>query len=193
MNRTGHRLADGCTIGDFLSRLSQGREVFALQAGEHGQFHLVRAESWDSSVHTLGSFRQIEPLKSLKLIDLSLSGPGLDASAVEELADLKTLTSLKLHGVDLNGVDLSVLSRLPSLERLMLVRCNLHDDDLRPLAKLPKLRELLIARNPITDKCVESLPQCLFLERVDLYETEVTPIGIEALESRKPACVFLGH
>ncbi len=87
MNRTGHRLADGCTIGDFLSRLSQGREVFALQAGEHGQFHLVRAESWDSSIHTLGSFRQIEPLKSIFARPREYFGTALEERVPEPLPE----------------------------------------------------------------------------------------------------------
>ena len=85
MKTTGYKLANGCTIGDFLARLSQGREVFALQAGEQGQYHLVRAERWDSAVHTLGAFRQIEPLKSVFAQPREFFGPTLEDSEPKSL------------------------------------------------------------------------------------------------------------
>ena len=58
-------IAEGRTIDEFLAALSVGRELFGLQAGEGGQYHLVRAEGWDGKKLTLGGYRQIEPLKSI--------------------------------------------------------------------------------------------------------------------------------
>ena len=65
MHSSTQRLADGHTIDEFLAALSRGREIFALQAGEEGQCHLVRTDRWEAEKHTLGVFRQIEPLKSI--------------------------------------------------------------------------------------------------------------------------------
>jgi sulfhydrogenase subunit beta (sulfur reductase) len=57
---TGDRTMDG-----FVSALSRGREVYALQSSPDGQYHLVRAAAWTAGKHTLGEFRPVEPLKSL--------------------------------------------------------------------------------------------------------------------------------
>jgi sulfhydrogenase subunit beta (sulfur reductase) len=65
MHPLTRKLAEGRTIDDFLAALSRGRQLYALEVGEGGQYHLVRADSWDSDRHTLGAFRPIEPLKSL--------------------------------------------------------------------------------------------------------------------------------
>ena len=65
MNTQAKTIAEGRTIDDFLAVLSHGRELFALQAGEGGQYHLVRTQVWDGTQLTLGAFRQIEPLKSI--------------------------------------------------------------------------------------------------------------------------------
>ena len=51
-------------LNDFLRIIAEGREVYALeQAG--AQYHLVRSSSWQTGKHTLGAFRQVEPLKEL--------------------------------------------------------------------------------------------------------------------------------
>ena len=59
------KLAAGSTIDDFIGALSCGRQLLALERGAHGQYHMVRADQWDAERHTLGAFRQIEPLKSV--------------------------------------------------------------------------------------------------------------------------------
>ncbi len=64
-------------IEEFFGALSQGREVFALEATPAGQYHLVRADRWDAEKHTLGRFRQIEPLKSLLFQPREYLGPVL--------------------------------------------------------------------------------------------------------------------
>lgn len=65
MNMSTRKLAPGHTLDEFLVELSRGREVFALQEGEQDQYHLVRTDCWEPGKHTLGAFRQIEPLKSV--------------------------------------------------------------------------------------------------------------------------------
>jgi len=62
---------DSGRLNDFLGALCRGREVFALErdpsAGSEDdeQYHLVRADQWLPDRHTLGSFRPVEPLKSV--------------------------------------------------------------------------------------------------------------------------------
>ena len=58
-------IAEGHTIDDFLVALCRDREVFALKAGEEGNYHLTRGEAWDGEGMTLGGYRQVEPLKSI--------------------------------------------------------------------------------------------------------------------------------
>ncbi len=65
MSGTMYTIAEGRTIDEFLAALCEEREVFALQDGDDGQYHLVRDVAWDSERMTLGAYRQIEPLKSI--------------------------------------------------------------------------------------------------------------------------------
>ena len=51
-------------LDEFLQGLCQNRSVFALEQAEE-QFHLVSAEKWEPGKHALGSFRPVEPLKSV--------------------------------------------------------------------------------------------------------------------------------
>lgn len=59
------KLSESCSIDAFLTALSNGLEIYALEPGEGGQFHLMRADQWNAQKHVLGSFRQVEPLKSV--------------------------------------------------------------------------------------------------------------------------------
>ena len=65
MQPTIRRLAPGRTIDEFLGALSDGRELYALESDEDGNYHLVRAEQWRADRHTLGAYRPVEPLKSV--------------------------------------------------------------------------------------------------------------------------------
>lgn len=52
-------------LKDFLALLANGRDVFALQHNENGSYRLTQTSAWDSENHTLGAYRQTEPLKAL--------------------------------------------------------------------------------------------------------------------------------
>jgi hypothetical protein len=52
------------SLDHVLTAMSEKRVVFALTQ-EEDNYRLVRADRWDSDKHTLGAYRQIEPLKSL--------------------------------------------------------------------------------------------------------------------------------
>ena len=57
-------IAEEYSLDDVLASISENRVVYALTE-EDGNYHLVRADRWEPDRHTLGAFRQIEPLKSL--------------------------------------------------------------------------------------------------------------------------------
>ena len=58
-------IANGHSLDDVLSALSENREVHALESGADGQYRCVRCDSWDPARHTLGRYRPVEPFKSL--------------------------------------------------------------------------------------------------------------------------------
>ena len=57
-------IAKGSDLNDVLKAISRDRVVYALTE-EDGNYRMVRADRWDPDCHTLGAYRQIEPLKSL--------------------------------------------------------------------------------------------------------------------------------
>jgi sulfhydrogenase subunit beta (sulfur reductase) len=59
------KLLDAHGLEDVLSALSKGREVYAQEGQENGSFRLSKSAKWQTGLHTLGSYRPTEPLKSL--------------------------------------------------------------------------------------------------------------------------------
>jgi len=53
------------SLDEILTFLAKGRQVFALEGPLNDHYHLSKAASWQSGSHTLGEYRQVEPLKSL--------------------------------------------------------------------------------------------------------------------------------
>ena len=101
MNKAARKLAEGHTIDDLLAALSHGREVFALQAGEGGQYHLVRADAWEADKHTLGAYRPIEPLKSLLFQPREFFGPTMEQT---EPVPLRERIVIGVKNCDLAGL-----------------------------------------------------------------------------------------
>jgi ferredoxin len=58
-------LLDAHGLEDVLKALSKGREVYALKGLENGSFKLTKSAKWQTGLHTLGTHRPTEPLKSL--------------------------------------------------------------------------------------------------------------------------------
>ena len=58
-------LVDSTGLENVLISLSDGLEVYAPQRLENGSYSLSRASSWKPELHTLGAYRQTEPLKAL--------------------------------------------------------------------------------------------------------------------------------
>lgn len=79
-------ISDEYSLDDVLSTLTQNRVVYAL-AEEGEQYRLVSADAWDPDRHTLGAYRQVEPLKSLLFRPREYLGAWQDPSAGEPLGE----------------------------------------------------------------------------------------------------------
>jgi len=109
-------LADAHGLDDVLIDLSNGREVYALEGRENGSYSLSKAANWQTGFHTLGAYRQTEPLKALffpareflgRWGDFSAAGgastvsPGRIVFGVKacDLSSLAIFDHVFLHGV----------------------------------------------------------------------------------------------
>lgn len=53
------------SLDEVLAFWANGREVYALEGPDNGQYRFSKAAAWQPGLHTLGDFRQLEPLKTL--------------------------------------------------------------------------------------------------------------------------------
>ena len=58
-------ISGSSNLDEFLGILSDGRQTFALERSENGTYRLAQADTWQPGLHTLGEYRQTEPLKAL--------------------------------------------------------------------------------------------------------------------------------
>ena len=120
-------------MNEFLAALSRGRETFALEAGEKGQYHLVRADRW-AERHTLGAFRPIEPLKALLSQPRESFGPTLQDHQTAPLPDrivigVKNcdLAGLKIQDHVFSGLTPDDPRYVEAREKTILVTCDCTD------------------------------------------------------------------
>ncbi len=120
------------------------------------------------------------------------------------LQPLAQMREVCLEGVPLAGGTLAIISRWRKLERLDLRGCGVPDDELRALSELRQLRGLLLSGREVGTTAASSLSQLnnlrsvsvvatrlddrdleclrnLNLRRLDLSDTAVTDVGLEAL------------
>lgn len=139
-----HKL-DITKLDDFLRAIAEGREVYALERVE-SQYHLVRSDSWQADRHTLGAFRQVEPLKELVFRPREFLGSiGGDVPGAEMperiVIGVKNcdLSALKIHDyVFLNTEPADPLYR-EVREKTVLVSCDCTDA--REVCFCPAVRE----------------------------------------------------
>ena len=86
-----------------------------------------------------------------------------------------------------------LLTLPPEIGQLTELRgLTLHDNQLTTLppeiGKLTKLTELQIENNSVTDTDLEHLKSLTSLRRLNVRETEVTKIGVEAIRKALPNC-----
>ncbi len=101
------------------------------------------------------------------------------------------LRSLSIHDTSMVNVHADFLN-IPSLEFLTVSKAEIDDSTIASLANLPLLRQLDLAGNPaITDRGVAELARLDRLERLVLYDTQVTADGIRQLAGN-PHLKFVG-
>jgi hypothetical protein len=70
-----------------LAFWANGREVYALENPDNGQCRFSKATTWQPGLHTLGDFRQLEPLKALFFPAREYIGRWNDQTAREPLPE----------------------------------------------------------------------------------------------------------
>ena len=135
MNVETQRIAPARSVEQFINALAEGRELFALEAAADRQYHLVRAERWEADKHTLGGYRQIEPLKSILFSPREYYGPAFRGDdRVAELGErivigVKNcdLAGLKIHDHVFNGLRPSDPAYAQARRNTILVSCDCTD------------------------------------------------------------------
>jgi len=134
MNTAIRKLADGRRLDDLLTALSRGREVYALEVGEAGQYHLVRSDGWEADRHTLGAYRPIEPLKSVLFQPREFLGPTLGEATTEPLRERMVigvkncdLAGLKIQDHVFLGIPPGDPRYVEAREKTILVTCDCTD------------------------------------------------------------------
>ena len=74
-------------LDEVLAFLGNGREVHALERLNDGTYHFSRATAWQPGHHTLGHFRQTEPLKALFFPAREFIGRWNDSSVREPMPE----------------------------------------------------------------------------------------------------------
>lgn len=80
-------LADRCNLDDVLAVLAQGREVYALEMQADNRYRLSKDTAWHAARHTLGAFRQTEPLKALFFPPREFIGRWKDGSSRQPMPE----------------------------------------------------------------------------------------------------------
>ena len=58
-------ISGSSNLDEFLVFLAEGRQIYALESHDNGTYRLARTDAWQPGQHTLGEYRQTEPLKAL--------------------------------------------------------------------------------------------------------------------------------
>jgi len=75
------------SLDQVLALLAKDREIYALEDAGNGQYKLSKTPEWQPGQHTLGNYRQIEPLKALFFPAREFIGKWKEQSAREPLAE----------------------------------------------------------------------------------------------------------
>ena len=58
-------ISGSTSLDEILNYLADGRDIYALENLDNGNYRLSQTKEWQHELHTLGDFRQTEPLKAL--------------------------------------------------------------------------------------------------------------------------------
>ncbi len=74
-------------LDEVLAFWANGRDVYALEGPDNGQYRFSKATTWQPGLHTLGDFRQLEPLKTLFFPAREFIGRWSDQTARQPLPE----------------------------------------------------------------------------------------------------------
>ena len=93
---------------------------------------------------------------------------------------------------EITDLGLEALSQVESLETLNLSSLkSISDDGLAHIARLPNVTSLDLHGTPITDECLTTLERFTSLSLLRIYQTEVSPEGIQRLHEALPQCEII--
>jgi formate hydrogenlyase subunit 6/NADH:ubiquinone oxidoreductase subunit I len=106
-------ISGSSNLDELLAFLADGRQTFALESLENGTYRLAQADTWQPGLHTMGEYRQTEPLKALFFPAREFIGRWGDTGDREpmperivfgvkncDLSSLAIFDHVFLHGVD---------------------------------------------------------------------------------------------
>jgi hypothetical protein len=109
-------------------------------------------------------------------------------AALEYLADLTHVRSLRLDGSQITDAGLEHLKGLPLLWNLGLQGTQLNDDGLEHVRELTQVRSLYLDAPQVTDASVEHLKGLTQLEDLILFRTQISDTGVGILQQALPHC-----
>ena len=129
----------------------------------------------------LASLAGLKNLGHLMLSETQVTGSGL-----RSLAGLTGLRSLSLIDAGVTDEGLAGIAQLTGLEHLSLWRTGVTVDGLVHLAAMPRLRHLSVDGTGLSDADLPRLKLPSTCRVFGVWQTKLTPAGIEALKVRYP-------
>lgn len=132
------------------------------------------------------SHEQLEQVSQLReLTSLQLSKTTIDDGMIVHLEKLRSLTALHLVGTSLTSESLKAIGNLSQLEVLDLSDTKIQGD-LAPLANLSNLNWLVLKNLPIEDEAVDTLSQLPALKRLTLTGGQISAQQYKNLKKQRP-------
>lgn len=116
----------------------------------------------------------------------------LDDTSVDD-EGLKYLVGLPVKSLHLKGLNVKTLEyvcQIKTLEELYLQRTQIDDDAVKNLTKLKMLHQLRLDETELTDKCIPYIKAMPTLKLVVFDDSNVSPQGLEELQTSMPDCAF---
>jgi len=173
--------------GEILTELTQAplerievRRISEQAASQLKNFpKLTELYIYDSSMSDQGivSIAGLRRLKSLRLRDC----PNISQSAFQQIAELRSLTSLELTGVTIGDDTIERLTNM-QLRTLELNSENITDASMRHICSLITLSRLTLGnKTKVTDRGLKYSWRMNQLHHLELFSTQITGKGFEPL------------
>ncbi|MEO2032146.1 MAG: hypothetical protein ABGZ35_08675 [Planctomycetaceae bacterium] len=181
-------------LSEYIDR-HEGDLISALQdaALQHkgGSFRLddkgalVKLALMDISV-SAAELKQIAAQHSLR--SLYITNGHINDSALVHLATLSKLETLGLDSNPISDLSISHITSLRNLQKLDLRETQVSDAGVTEIFSLRNLRRLLLGGTNISDQSTASLTNLSGLEELWIYDTKMTPAGVDSIRDALPDC-----